>query len=244
MTTSLKPVTSPITPPIPLPRSPSERCGSEASCWGGLTDGSLVLLRPLGDGERAPVQEVFAGMSPASRYLRYLTPMKELSQAMVERLTTLDGQDRVAWGAFREGRCIAVVRYVHLVERPGTADVAVEVVDHMHRRGVGRLLLGVLASVAETNGVTTFALTVHPENAGSLGLTRSLSARFRFVDGLYEGQLSVAAVLDDSRVRHQIDVAFSKQPASWEPVSQSPTEGLARARVTGGAGGPRPGTRW
>jgi GNAT superfamily N-acetyltransferase len=206
MTTSPKPVTSPISLPIPPPRSAEERYGSDAGRWARLTDGSQMLVRPLRDGERAPVHEVFSGMSPRSRYLRFLTPTKVLSDAMVERLTSLDGHDRVAWGAFHGGRCVAVARYVQLVERPGTADVAVEVVDRMHRRGIGRLLLGALASVAEANGITTFALTVHPENASSLGLTRSLSARFRFVDGLYEGELPVVAVLDDWRLRQQIDV--------------------------------------
>jgi GNAT superfamily N-acetyltransferase len=223
MTTSPKnvripqPVPSPNRLPIPLPRAPVEPDASDVNCWGRLTDGSLVLVRPLRDGERVPVLEVFADMSPMSRYLRFLTPMKELSPAMVERLTTLDGQDRVAWGAFSGGRCIGVVRYVQLVDRPGNADVAFEVVDRMHRRGVGRLLLGVLASVAEANGITAFALTVHPENAGSLGLTRSLSARFRFVDGLYEGQLPVAAVLGDGRVRQQLDGVGLRHRIAFAP---------------------------
>jgi hypothetical protein len=69
----------------------------------------------------------------------------------------------------------------------------------MHRRGVGRLLLRVLAADAMSRGLSTFTLTVSPENRACLALTRSLSARFRFVDGVYEGSMSTSAILADVR---------------------------------------------
>jgi acetyltransferase len=89
-------------------------------------------------------------------------------------------------------RAVGEVRFVRLRDDPETADVAISVIDAFQGRGLGRLLMSALTDVALQRGVRAFALTVHPENAASLGLMRSLGARFRFVDGTYEGRLPLA----------------------------------------------------
>ena len=179
-----------------------------------LRDGTVLRIRPLKDGERRPLLDVFDHMSPQSRYLRFLSPVPTLTEPMLRQLTTLDHRNRVAWAAYDGTQCIGIVRYVRLADRPDAAELAVSVVDAMHRRGVGRVLFGVLAAVAATHGIATFTLTVHPENRSSLALSRALSARFRMVDGVYEGQVATAAVLADERVRQQVDLAALQNLAS------------------------------
>jgi acetyltransferase len=184
-----------------------------------LQDGTALHLRPLHDGERQPLLEVFEHMSSQSRYLRFLTPVRELSEPMLRRLTALDDGRQVAWAAWDGTRCVAVARYVRWSHRPETAELAVAVVDAMHRRGVARLLLGTLAAAAATQGIATFTLTVHAENRSSLALCRSLGARFRFVDGAYEGTLAVAGVLADERVRRLNPLT---SPQRWIPAPRRP----------------------
>jgi RimJ/RimL family protein N-acetyltransferase len=169
-----------------------------------LPDGTTLHLRPLRAGERQPLLDVFDQMSSRSRYLRFLSPVRRLSEPALRQLTALDEGRHVAWAAWHELQCVAIARYVRSDDRPDTAELAVSVIDAMHRRGVARLLLGTLAAVAARQGITTFTLTVHSENRSSLALCRSLGARFRFADGQYEGTLPLAAVLADERVQRQL----------------------------------------
>src|SRR5690349_4140823 len=91
-----------------------------------LADGGVAQLRPLLAGEAAPLLEVFAGMSAASRADRYLVGMSGLPGTMLAALTSVDGSDHVAWLATVDGRPAGVARYLRTA--PCTAEVAFEVV--------------------------------------------------------------------------------------------------------------------
>lgn len=160
-----------------------------------LRDGTSIAIRALGDGEQQPVLDVFQGLSPNSRYLRYLAPVRELSPHLLRQLTRLDDRDRIALAAFCGSRAVGEVRFVRLPDEPGTADLAISVIDEMQRRGLGRLLLRTAAARAAERGIVHFGLIIHPENHPSLGLARSFETRLRVVDGLYEGRLPVNNLL-------------------------------------------------
>jgi GNAT superfamily N-acetyltransferase len=100
---------------------------------------SLVRIRELGSSDGDVVDAVFAGLSPRSRYLRFQSPVAELSVATRHSLTALDGHTHVALAAFVQGRPIGIVRLIDLGE--GRAELAVEVVDRWQGRGVGNRLL-------------------------------------------------------------------------------------------------------
>ena len=53
-------------------------------------------LRALDPGDEAAVLEVFAGLGPRSRELRFLTPKPRLSSADLHQLTAVDHHDHVA----------------------------------------------------------------------------------------------------------------------------------------------------
>jgi RimJ/RimL family protein N-acetyltransferase len=157
--------------------------------------GRHLHFRPLQDGEREPLVEVFNGMSARSRYLRFLYPVPRLTESMLRALSTVDGHNKLALGAFSDGGCLAIARFSRIPERPHAAELAVSVVDSMQRRGLGRLLLTMLAGIAAELDITTFAVTVHPDNRGSLALLRSFSAQLRLIDRIHEGHLAVSAIL-------------------------------------------------
>ena len=95
-------------------------------------------IRELGPGDGDVVDEVFAGLSPRSRYLRFQGPVAELSAATRRSLTALDGRTHVALAAFTQGRPIGIVRIIDLGD--GRGELAVEVVDRWQGCGVGTQL--------------------------------------------------------------------------------------------------------
>jgi GNAT superfamily N-acetyltransferase len=100
---------------------------------------SLVRIRELGPGDGDVVDVVFAGLSPHSRYLRFQSPVTELSAATRRSLTALDGRTHVALAAFTQGRPVGIVRIIDLGD--GRGELAVEVVDRFQGCGVGTQLL-------------------------------------------------------------------------------------------------------
>lgn len=114
-----------------------------------LRDGGTVVLRPLERGETAPQIAVLDKMSVASRWQRFLTAVPtRLPTAVLAALSDIDGRRHVAWLASVDGRPAGVARYVEC--EPGLAEVAFEVVDAHHGRGIGSLLLEAVATVAAT----------------------------------------------------------------------------------------------
>jgi GNAT superfamily N-acetyltransferase len=114
------------------------RISNDAEC-DSTSVSSLVRIREIGPGDGAVVDEVFAGLSPRSRYLRFQAPVAELSAATRRSLTSLDGCTHVALAAFCQGRPIGIVRIIDL--GGGRGELAVEVVDRWQGCGVGTELL-------------------------------------------------------------------------------------------------------
>jgi L-amino acid N-acyltransferase YncA len=57
------------------------------------------------------------------------------------------------------------------------AEVAVEIADHVHGRGLGTILVERLAAVAEARGIMHFIAKVLPENRAMLDVFRAGSLR-------------------------------------------------------------------
>src|SRR5689334_14196650 len=96
-----------------------------------LRDGSHVRLRPIRPGDKDQLERGFDRLSPESRYRRFLCPMNELSDHMLEYLTDVDHHDHEAIVALDEesGEGIGVARYVRHLDRPEVAELAVTVMD-------------------------------------------------------------------------------------------------------------------
>lgn len=153
-----------------------------------LRDGAVAVLRPLSQGEADPLLQVFEGMSAQSRALRYLTGLSDLPRSMLSMLADVDGDRHVAWLASVEGAPAGVARYVRVAGCPKTAEVAFEVADAHHGRGLGTVLLDAVTTVAAARGVRRIQATMAPSNAPSRWLVERIGARGRIVDGLVEAE--------------------------------------------------------
>lgn len=145
-----------------------------------LRDGSPVRIRPLAPADKPGVTGAFERLSLQSRYQRFLSPLRELSPALLAYLTEIDYVDHFAYGAFTipqpDSNLIGVARYIRAAGQPHTADVAVAVVDDFHRRGLGKQLLRALASVAAENQIRHFQGNVLWENHRILAWLRNAHA--------------------------------------------------------------------
>jgi RimJ/RimL family protein N-acetyltransferase len=150
-----------------------------------LADGGTATLRLLKHGETGPILEVFAGMSDLSRARRYLTGMARLPAVMLAALADVDGCHHVAWVASIDGHAVGIGRYVHT--DPVTVEVAFEVVDAHHGRGLGWVLADTLATLASAHGITRITASAAPDNGASLRVLRGLGLSMHLDDGLLEG---------------------------------------------------------
>lgn len=144
-----------------------------------LRDGSRVLIRPVQSADAPLLADGFARLSASSRWMRFLTPKKELSPAELRFLTDLDHHDHEALGALdhRDGRGVGVARYVRQADDPWGADVAVTIVDEWQGRGLGTELLARLSDRAREENIRRFTALVAAENAAVGGLLRNACAR-------------------------------------------------------------------
>lgn len=168
-----------------------------------LRDGSRVLIRPVQSADAPLLADGFARLSATSRWMRFLTPKKELSPAELRFLTDLDHHDHEALGALdhRDGRGVGVARYVRQADDPWGADVAVTIVDEWQGRGLGTELLARLSDRAREENIRRFTALVAAENVAVGGLLRNACARLvgRESDTL-EYEISLVPAAGQARV--------------------------------------------
>jgi GNAT superfamily N-acetyltransferase len=145
-----------------------------------LRDGTSVVARPLRRDDRETIRNGFDRLSPESRYFRFMSPVSTLTEQQLDYLCDIDFVDHVAWLALREDDPevgLGVARYVRVKDEPGVAEAAVVVIDEYHGRGIGTLLLALLAAVARSAGISAFRAYVLRDNARMRTLLEQLGAR-------------------------------------------------------------------
>ena len=192
-----------------------------------LPDGGTARIRPLEDGETTPLLDVFAGLSPASRASRYLVGTPRLTEAFVRALTATDGIMRVAWLASVDDHPAGIGRYVRTSADPGTAEVALEVVDEHQRRGLGLALMDAITTVAAAHGVRCLGATVHAQNTAALRLLTRLGIPTSFAGGVLEGT-GPLRLLDPPRVDRRAVLELAR-PSATAPAEPAWTVPCARA---------------
>jgi RimJ/RimL family protein N-acetyltransferase len=166
------------------------------------------VLRPLRAGETEPLLAVFEGLSPASRFSRFLVGVPRLPSSMLSALVDLDGHDHVAWLASIDGMPAGVARSIRVA--PDTAEIAFEVADVHQGHGLGTVLLDTVTTVAATHGVRRVRASVLPANAPSLRLLARLGIPLTLNDGLLEGE-GPLRLLDPSHVNRRAVVALAQR---------------------------------
>ena len=166
----------------------------DAAVKSALADGTEVELRPVGPDDKPLLEQGMAALSPASRRLRFMAPIESLSRSQLAYLTEIDHESHHAWGVTVASQPVAVGRLVRLTESPEVAEIAITVVDHWQGRGVGKLLVRVLAEIGRSVDIERFAFEALPENEGIVRLFGHFGATYNFDEGVVSGFLDIASI--------------------------------------------------
>jgi RimJ/RimL family protein N-acetyltransferase len=150
-----------------------------------LGDGRTVRLRAVRPTDDALIADGFSRMSPASRYARFFTPLRELPPEMLHYFTHVDAEDHVAIVAVTpDGKTgLGVARFVRDRIDPQSAEVAVSIVDDAQHLGLGQRLIAMLADEARAHGIRVFTAGVQVANAKMRGLLKKLGAEYTGGEG-------------------------------------------------------------
>jgi RimJ/RimL family protein N-acetyltransferase len=133
-----------------------------------LRNGADVVVRPILPEDRDRLVDAFARLSETSRYRRFGTAVRHLTDDQLRYLTEIDYEDHMAWVAVDpavDGEPgLGVARYVRLPGEPEVAEAAVTVVDSHQGLGLGSILLGALGLSAVAHGIRAFRAYVLEEN--------------------------------------------------------------------------------
>jgi RimJ/RimL family protein N-acetyltransferase len=115
-----------------------------------LRDGTPALIWPLLSSDARTLREGFRRLSPESRRSRFLSPLSDLDEAMIQRLVGgVDGVHHVALVLVvlpSDGleQPVGVARLIQDPSDPASGDIAVTVADQYQGRGVGAALVRAL----------------------------------------------------------------------------------------------------
>ncbi len=133
-----------------------------------LRDGTVAHLRPIRPDDDDGIRRFHAAQSDESIYLRFFAPVKMLSDSDVFRFTNVDHADRVALVVTMREEIVGIGRYDRIDAR--SAEVAFNISDHFHGKGIGSVLLEHLAAIAQEFGIARFTAEVLPQNRKMLAV--------------------------------------------------------------------------
>jgi acetyltransferase len=146
-----------------------------------LADGSDLLVRPIRP-EDAEMERAFVeGLSPESRYYRFMYRVDKLSPMMLARFTQIDYDRELALVAIAapdgpEPRIIGVARYVANPDGE-SCEFALTVADDLQHQGMGRRLMQQLMNAARDRGLEVMEGEVLAANRRMLRLCEGLGFR-------------------------------------------------------------------
>jgi acetate---CoA ligase (ADP-forming) len=134
-----------------------------------LRDGSIVRVRPVRADDAAALRCLFHGLSETSKRLRFFSGCPNLD-CVVGWATKVDHDRRDGLVAIAggNGQLIAHAGWERDDAHPDRAEFAMVIADGYQGRGLGTILLGRLAEVADRAGVRTFVGEVLADNYGML----------------------------------------------------------------------------
>jgi L-amino acid N-acyltransferase YncA len=134
-----------------------------------LQDGSSVTIRPASTQDEPALRSFLEGLCLEAHRLRFFTGAADIGRAA--HWAAVTSTERYGLIAHDEtGVLVAHAVYIQLDEE--RAEVAVEVADYLHGRGLGTILIERLAVTAEERGITHFVAEVLSENRAMLDVFR------------------------------------------------------------------------
>lgn len=146
-----------------------------------LPDGVTVRIRPIRPEDREIEQAFVQGLSPKSRYFRFLDTLSQLSPQMLQHFTDIDYDRHMALIALTETPAapveeIGVTRYI-VIPAEDSCEFAIVVADAWQGRGLGKALLTALIEVARGHGLRSMYGDVLGSNTGMLRFVTHLGFR-------------------------------------------------------------------
>lgn len=147
-----------------------------------LPRGDWITLRPVLPQDDVQERDFVAhGLTPQSRYLRFLVGLSELPEALTQAFTHIDYHDHFALVAESFGAGLQTqvgdARFVRVGGAPEVAEFGIAVGDAWHGQGIGRRLLRTLVAAARAQGVKQLYGDVLRGNAPMLALARASGFR-------------------------------------------------------------------
>ncbi len=159
-----------------------------------LRDGARARLREIRETDRAAFAAFHAALSDESLYNRYFGAHRKLGERELARILAPDRALARGLVAEQGGALIGHASWHRIAREPGAAEVAFEVADALHGRGLGTLLLHELARHARAVGIARFVAHVLPHNREMLAVFRDAgyAESARFEDGVVRVDLQIA----------------------------------------------------
>jgi len=142
-----------------------------------MADGTDMVIRPIRPEDAQIEQRFVRELSPEARYFRFMQSLRELTQAMLVRLTQIDYDRELALiavtGQGGEELEIGVARYA--INPDGdSCEFALVVADDWQRKGIGSRLMHSLMDAARAKGLQSMEGEVLSTNTDMLALARRL----------------------------------------------------------------------
>lgn len=151
-----------------------------------LNDGTPLYIRPLLPQDKSCLQTGYMCLSKKSRYYRFLTFQSKLNEKQLKYLTEIDYVNHFAIGArlsCESGKGIGIGRYVRISDEPNTAEVALITLDDYQQKGLGTLLLQLLAQYARHNDINTFRGFVLEDNRKLMSFVQKFNPQVNWEGG-------------------------------------------------------------
>lgn len=143
-------------------------------------NGEPWLMRPIRPEDAEPLQEFVRDLSDESRYMRFVSMLRELTPRMLARYTRIDYDRELALIAtvqvpnpehrgYPREQIIGFAHYLRNTDGRG-AEYALAIGDAWHRRGLGAQLMGGLINAAQEQGLTYIDGVVLAKNRPMLAL--------------------------------------------------------------------------
>jgi ribosomal protein S18 acetylase RimI-like enzyme len=138
--------------------------------------GPRLLVRPLRDGDTATVQAVFERLGDESRRARFNGSKPRLGEEELRALAAVD-ETHHALVAYVDGdpRPVGIAR---LVRTGASAEIAFEVADAYHGRGIGSALTQELVGDACAAGIVEVTALVRSDNRAAFAVLSRVLGQF------------------------------------------------------------------
>jgi acyl-CoA synthetase (NDP forming)/RimJ/RimL family protein N-acetyltransferase len=186
--------------------------GPDHGVYALLTDGTTVLIRQARPQDEEAVQEMHAAMSPDNVYLRFFSISPMAADREAKRVTRPLSDAHCALLAWLNDELVGVASY-ESADKPGIAEIAFAVSDHMHGRGVATLLLDHLVSMARLRGMRAFTADTLAGNISMLRVfaNAGLAAKRQLSEGVVETTFPLPADEADQQLQNYLDTVAMRE---------------------------------